>query len=72
MVPPAKERLALPERSPCVHEGPVVTRCLACAEELKVRQCEHPEADWDFCARQATPLQHGQNCATGPLYEKRR
>jgi len=40
---------------PCRYEGPVVTWCATCtgeaAEARHVRQCLHPDVDWDLCTR---------------------
>lgn len=67
-VAPKSERISLPVRPPCKYEGTTLLTCRACNENYKVRHCEHPEAEWDFCARMATPVEHGQNCQTCKLY----
>lgn len=53
---------------PCVHEGPVAGWCHAADDRYKVRRCDHPAAEWDWCAREATPREDGRDCRACRLY----
>lgn len=60
-------------KSACVHEGGPLLACNQTDERYRVRHCEHPDADWDICARLTLPMRpewgKGQNCSGCPLHE---
>lgn len=62
-------------KSVCIHEGGPLLACSQPDERFKVRHCDHPEAEWDICARQTRPIRpewgKGQNCSDCPLHESK-
>lgn len=68
---PPKQSRSAAVKTPCVHEGPVVSWCNATRENAKLRECLHPSGDIDICCRRGTPLHGGQHCGACQLYELR-
>lgn len=65
---PPTPKILVPVIEPCAYEGRVVTRC-SHGEEGHLRQCLHPEADWDLCRRRMS-RPPDQSCNVCPLHSR--
>ncbi len=67
---PAPQVIANPPPLPvCRHEGPTISLCSS-GDIGHVRQCAHPDADWDNCRRDWPPGPNEQRCSVCPLHSR--
>lgn len=58
-----------PQIQPCSYEGPVISLCSS-GDAGHIRQCSHPQADWDNCRRDWPPGPNEQRCSSCPLHSR--